>query len=298
MPVVAFSPLGNPSDRRAYEWLASQESGGLLELPVFASVATPSTFHYQFGALLHRHPIVNGYSGHRSTLQDFLNGAGSPLFDANAADEALVGLRLIGVRYIAMHADMFTDAGQRERLLAWLDSRPERISQRQDFGTTTIWKIADVEEPRVDFARQLTAIPSAAFQVRASHASDRLRYLVDGDVDTRWLSGERQDGTEWIAVQLSEPRDVARARIDLAPRSLGDYPREVVVESVSPAGATRTLVRRRTLPLLFQGLVFDAYRAPIVLDFPPNESTVLRIRQLGTTRSFFWSIHELTMFAR
>ena len=44
---------------------------------------------------------------------------------------------------------------------------------------------------------------------RASHAADRLPRAFDGDVDTRWVSGERQSGGEWIDIAFDHPRDVA-----------------------------------------------------------------------------------------
>ena len=96
-------------------------------------------------------------------------------------------------------------------------------------------------------------IPPSSFVATSSHAADRLERAFDGNIETRWVSGERQSGTEWIDVAFDRPRDVARVRILTADRSLGDYPRELIIEAVDGASPPVTLYRGTIVQQLVEG---------------------------------------------
>ena len=107
----------------------------------------------------------------------------------------------------------------------------------------------------------------------SSHASDRLPRAFDGNIETRWVSGERQSGDEWVNIAFDHPRDVARVQLLTGERSLGDYPRELVVEVVEAAGGPpRTLYRGTIVRQLARGLIADPRRGPIDIPLPPNSS--------------------------
>ena len=90
-----------PDDRSAYRWLAQQPQGGAIELPILEWAIAP-TLTYQYATLFHGHPIVNGYSGYGSSLQEFLGGAASPLNDLDRiggrAGPAACGRRALRAR--------------------------------------------------------------------------------------------------------------------------------------------------------------------------------------------------------
>ena len=119
--------------------------------------------------------------------------------------------------------------------------------------------------------------------------------MFDGDVDSRWISGRPQAGDESITLTFDRPRDVRLIRMQLATRSESDYPRELVVEGVD-ANGTRRLFHGSGLPLFVAGLFRDPVYPLIEVVLPENRSTAIRLRQLATTRTFFWSIHELRLF--
>ena len=82
--------------------------------------------------------------------------------------------------------------------------------------------------------------------------------------------------------------------MQLGARSFGDYPRELAIEAVEDTGV-RTLFRGSVLPQLAVGLIADGEHPFIDIVLPVNRARALRLRQLGTTRTFFWSIHELQL---
>ena len=73
--MAPFDHRGRSGDRSGYRWLAQQPPGGVVELPILEWSIAP-TLTFQYATLTHGHPIVNGYSGYGSTLQEFLGGAG------------------------------------------------------------------------------------------------------------------------------------------------------------------------------------------------------------------------------
>ena len=140
------------------------------------------------------------------------------------------------------------------------------------------------------------SIPRRSFTAM-SNAPERLPLAFDGDPDTRWMSEGRQTGDEWIRIEFDSPRDVARVRLDMAERSLGDYPRNLVVVSAD-GDEVRTLYQGSPLGALMKGLLREPSRAPMEIALPANHTKRLVLRQTGQTHVWFWSIHELTLWER
>ena len=132
----------------------------------------------------------------------------------------------------------------------------------------------------------------------ASHTPDRLPYLFDGNVETRWISGTRQTGNEWIEIRFAQPCNVGRLRMETSPRGLVDYPRHLVIESIDDHGSLHRLFDGSVLSLLIESIVRDDRRAPVDIDFALNRTAILRLRQTGQTHRWFWSVHELSLWGR
>jgi len=293
-----FPPIQRNLDRAAYEWLRDSPPGAAIEL----SIAQQNDFHpytliYQFNTLLHRHPIVNGYTGWTSGLQEFLGGPASPFREPGHVREALEALRAIGVQYVLLHWWTYADAGEPARILSEVRAARDQYVEEREFQNTLAWRLTDAPASRLGRGGEDgRRIDPSSFTAAASHAGDRLPLMFDGDIETRWLTGTRQAGTEWLEIRLRQPTDVARVRIETSPRGLVDYPRQLVVESIDDRGSTRVLFDGPVLTRLITSIAFDERRAPIDLDLPPNHTTTLRLRQTGETHRWFWSVHELTLF--
>jgi len=65
----------------------------------------------------------------------------------------------------------------------------------------------------------------------ASAMPDRLRFALDGNLDTKWLSAAPQSGSEWLRVEFGRDVDVGRVAILTSRFGVGDYPRALLVES-------------------------------------------------------------------
>ncbi len=290
---LADAKSGRSWDRVAYDWLRASPPGAALEL----NVAQQDDFHaftplYQLEAVRHRHPIVNGYSGWKSLLQEWLGGPESPLHDPRQLPEAMRGLRAIGVRYVLLHDATFPTAADAARMADSIRGLRDQIAEEHRFGDTWAWRLRDAggQNRQPDH-------PEPDQRVQPDHADassqlSRAELVIDRDFDTRWLTGEPQNGGEWIELVLRQPTDIARVDLTTATRSFYDYPRHLVVESDGRALFDGSIVSN-----LVRAIAVDEQFPTVSLELPPNQTTRLRLRQTAQSDRW-WSVHEVTLYRR
>lgn len=288
-----FDPIPDPDDRRAYEFLRQSAAGPVLELP-FSTDDEARQMTYQYLTLVHGHRTINGHSSYDPPLLRLLSGRDQGFGDSNHLGAAVGCVRALGARYVVMHGGRFGSPAMEAALIRELENG--QISSRHDFGRTVVFTLAE-DVPPVGEDGNARPIPHTAMRTRSSHAPDRLPLLFDGNRDSRWLSAGRQTGREWIEIELDGPRDVAHVRMQTAERSFGDYPRELTIEAVEPAG-TRTLFHGSVLPHFARGFLVDHAYPTIDVVLPANRARTIRLRQAGVTDELFWSIHELELLER
>ncbi|MBI2833352.1 MAG: hypothetical protein HYX76_02875 [Acidobacteria bacterium] len=296
-PLAEFNASGRSHDRLAYRWIAESGPGAILELPI-AGAFEPYTLKYQVATLRHGHPIVNGYSGYGTLLQEFLAGPATPLGDLTRICDALGGVRALGVRYLAIHGPEFVDRSAPRALGTAIARCTDEVASSPQFGETRVLQLKDWSAPPPVDRTRLRRLRPDSFVARSSALEERLPFAFDGNPETRWLTGLKQTGMETIEIQFARRHDIGLLRLQTAQRSLGDYPRELVIESSGGSGAFRELYRGSVLPQLLQGLVLDGIEIPIDIELPTNDTLTLRLRQVAETRSWYWSIHELIIWER
>ena len=313
-PLAELTPDGRP-DRAAYTWVRDHESGAVLELPTGVLDPNVRAAQYGYQTLFHGHRLVNGFGGYESPLQLFIGGPGSPLFDVERFGEALDMLRGIGVRTIVVHPDWFSERAFADAIVGALRADRQRVPSEAVFPGVSVFRLAGTEEgpvvagagraPPLGLDLDLTSvglIRSEAFQVTASHARDRVAQAFDGNPDTRWLTGTNQKGDEWLEITFARPVDLARLTIVTTVRSFADYPRELLVEGSDGSDAFAPLFHGSVVTRLAEGLAREPrrgpIRGPIHIELPNNALRRLRLRQLGRTRTWFWSIDELRLWER
>jgi hypothetical protein len=290
----SFEPRGDPSTSAAYAYLGLSPPGAVMELPSVAENFMRE-FVYEYMTLIHGHRVVNGHSGYVTPLAGWLRGGLSPIREAGRQSDAVALLRGIGVRYLVVHRAAYEDGALADALAAVIERETQQIAAYRTFGDTTVATLTPFDLPAAPADTQV--IPLASIRAQASHSADRLPLMFDGDSDSRWLTGAHQSGDEWIQLELDRSRDVRVVRMQVGARSFGDYPRDLAIEAVEDTG-TRTLFRGSVLPQLARGVIADGEHPFVEIVLPSNHARVLRLRQLGTTRTFFWSIHELELLER
>ena len=295
--MAPFDARGRPADRAAYRWLAQQPQGSAIELPILEWAIAP-TLTYQYATLSHTHPIVNGYSGYGSSLQEFLGGAASPLNDLDRMEDALHLLAAVGVRYVLVHPADYEDPHTGADTVAAIRASPALAAEEFRSDAVVAFRLKEtgvLTAPAAPVGQRLRATDLRA---SASDSSDRLSLAFDRDVDTRWLTGRPQNGDEWITIEFDRTRDVSAIELQTASRSFGDYPRELEVESVGEDGSRTVLYRSPMLIPYGRTLAQSGSQPALVVNLPGNHTRTLTIRQTGRTRRWFWSIHELGIYER
>ena len=231
LPVEAFPTPDMKADEPAYEWLRAQPRGPMLELPVGdTQVAT----RHLFRTLVHGNRIVNGYSGYGSALQDFVGGP--PFTELPRIDDALRMTRVLGLRWIVVHPALYRDPAAGAAVAAAIRESVAHVARVVPFAGAVVFELRPLAPPPPVSAQPAwRELPSSAFSASASHNADSLWRAFDGNRATRWFTGERQQGHEWIALRLPAPVDVARVRLEMDRRSYCDYPRGLVVEASEDA---------------------------------------------------------------
>ena len=293
-PIAAFPTAEMTADGPAYAWLRTQPRGPALELPVGgADVAT----RHLYRTLAHGNRIVNGYSGYGSALQDFVGGP--PFTEIGRFDDALGDGAGTGPAVDRRAPAAVQGSGE------WCRDRRGRT--RRDDACRTCGDvrgrgnrgvaprgIADVPARRPGLARGAAAHVHGIGLAQPGRPPQRLRR----DRDTRWFTGERQRGREWIELRFRSSVDVARVRLEMDRRSNGDYPRGLVVEGSEDPSTRRSLFEGGILPLLGVSIAREPRTPGIDLVLPPNTTRVLRLRTTGETRVWYWSVHELRVWTR
>jgi len=285
----------NPSGpRSAASWLRVDGGSATIALPPTEQGFLEGV-QAAHATLTGRHPLADAGGPYWSGVHDFLAGAASPLNDPTQLAAVVEGLQSIGVRRVIIDRKGFHDEALFSETADALVAS-SLIRQATRAGDLVTAELSDdpVEAP----PRVATRLISAdALHLTASQAADRLPLLLDGDPDTRWISGSRQTGDEWIRIGFDRPRDVVRVELVMDERSFGDYPRGLLIAS-EEAGQTKTLYQGNPLGAMMKGLLRSPKRASIEIALRPNHTASLVLRQTGQTRVWFWSIHELRLWER
>jgi hypothetical protein len=292
--VERFPTSDMVAERPAYEWLRKQRGGAALELPVGT---TPTAARYVYNTLLHGHRIVNGYSGYGSALQDFVGGP--PFTEVARFDDALRMARALGLRWIVVHPSLYNVPASGEAIILALRAATTHVARVMTFDAAAVVELKPTAPPPLlSIDPMWRELHAGAFTASASHNVGAIGRAFDGDRGTRWLTGERQQGREWIELRFGGSLNVARVRLEMDRRSQADYPRGLIIEGSDDGGAWHTLFEGGILPRLGVSIAREPRTPGIDIVLPPNTTRTLRLRTIGETRVWYWSVHELRVWTR
>jgi hypothetical protein len=126
-------------------------------------------------------------------------------------------------------------------------------------------------------------------ELGASSRRESMHLVLDGDLRTRWGSGEPQKAGMFFSVEFSSPVALRGLRYHLGAFK-SDYPRILDVDLVLTSG--------EELPILDKddSVALRYYSGPISLTFDRALVRGVKFTQLGRDRVFDWSIAELQFF--
>lgn len=297
VPLVPFAAGGRRQDQAVNEWLARQDPGPVLALPIglenFNVVPRGGetlALHYQFSTLHHGQPLVNGSSGFHPPLTAWLEGPGSPFGEMPASLPFIVDmLQSLGVRYVVVHTDDFKSEALATAVVAGLGELTHAVTPRGHFGPKHVFEVATLASPTQRGLDGGTPIP--AFDLASSHASEATEALVDRQSTTRWRSGDEQNGDEWLRVQFTRPTPVSSVSLVLGTLGMQEYPRGLRVWAERD-GERHKLFDDHVLDLLAAALLTDPSRVAVSVPLGGTVADALHIEQTGRS-PWPWSVDEI-----
>jgi hypothetical protein len=296
LTVHRHAPVETDGDDAAYEWLASQPPGALLNLPM-SSLGGKFVLHAQFAALEHGHPLVDGVGRIDTPLVEWLSGSSSPLVVTDLLPWVVPFLRELGVRYIFVRPRVFFDPAIATRVIDTL-ARDDSVSERGRFGDVIVWEIGGRAALEPADSSGLERLPARSFTLAASDNPGGLSLMTDERLGTRWLTGRPQDGSEWLTIEFDRPRDIARIEFTMHARSVIHFPRWLeIAAGGGAAGGETVLYQRPFLRELGLGWRLSPEAPTASITLPPHLMSRLHLRQRGQAPQF-WAVDELVLWER
>ncbi len=165
-----------------------------------------------------------------------------------------------------------------------------------DLGFVTEEEVKNIREANGDRTTPWTeeelfaSVPNiftdrSQWKVTASHKSKDGGNAIDGDLGSRYTTGESMKEGMWIQLELPQSEKIVGVVLDAA-KSKGDYPRGCTIEfSTDGQNWTKPLKQR------------DGKNAKLVVEFPEKEAKFVKITQTGK-HSLYWSIHDLNLLKK
>lgn len=254
--------------------------GAVLELPIGYVLDDVGAMYRSIG---HGRPVVNGYSGyfppHYSALR----------YALLLRDEGiLTALASHGTSHIIV-----TPEGDRDgRWKRYLSSQPDVKLVCTEGGQSVYRLTGNAETATIE-----RGVPLTLADVRPNTNAHFLKYMLDGDLSTRWESGPQSEGTA-IVIDLGTDRSVDTVELKLGP-FFEDFARALSIEASEDAKAWREVWRGGSARLAFVAGIEAPSELPLRYELsPPTTTRYLRLRLLSNDETFYWSIAELTVYGR
>lgn len=125
------------------------------------------------------------------------------------------------------------------------------------------------------------ALPDrSGWKLSASHKGGDAKNAIDGNLSTRYTTGESMQPGMWFQIELPEVSDVAGLILDAA-RSRNDYPRGCEIELSTDGKNWSKPIKKK-----------EEKVSRVAVEFPKQPAKFIKITQTGQHR-LFWSIHDL-----
>ena len=186
-----------------------------------------------------------------------------------------------------------------EEIIGSLGALGTQIAEARDFGHAAVFELSGRRKFASPPWARAVPIPLSRIRATASDVNLQLFAAFDGDRNTRWSTDHVQRGSEWIRIEFDRPIEIEGVRLLLAERSLGDYPRSLVIESIDQAGSVTRLRSGPVLAELAKGLLSDGDYPWIDVPAPTaSPATAILLKQTGAAKNWYWSVHEIQVMAR
>ena len=279
-----------------YKWLAREKGDfPVIELPLpygdnlLFKLETPRVYYSTY----HWKKLVNGYSGFFPKLYEELLFR----YATRPAAPLVRDLKALGVKVVIVHT---SEMGRKKarRTLEDLDLLRDDVREVARFGQDRVYELLyHPEEPRDQIVQSRPQfMPRGQWKAIASVSGDNAGKAIDGSLETRWDTAGRQKTGQWFELDLGSVVSFRGVSLKLG-SSFKDYPRGVRFEVSNDGREWKVAAQTDKVDVSIRAFI---HPKEIALDFPfpPVTARFLRIVQTGEDPFYFWSIHELSVWAQ
>jgi hypothetical protein len=253
------------------------EPGAVMELPLGRPTHDVQAM---YRGIEHRHPVVNGYSGHEPPHSIVLRLA-LPLEEPQVLRE----LAAQGTRFVVVLKER--DPSRRWRRYVRSLRGAKRVRGN---GSQVLFSLPDPAPA----AEGCGGRPLPVTGMAANVSPEETARALDGDPETRWYTGRPQQPGDEIVAELDAVEAVEGVELSLGPH-YGDFPRRLVVETSLDARGWKAVWNGPTSSLALAAAIEAPRRMPLRVCFPPTPARHVRLRQVGRAPQFSWTVAELTV---
>ena len=254
---------------------ATGVSGPMVEFPLGPIYSDVAGMYRQ---MTHRRPLVNGYSGyfppHYTALQ-----RGLSLRDP----DILTQLAVLGVTTAVV--DRNEDSGGKWD--EYVRSNPG-VTHVCTISQQSLYRLA---VPPAAAISKPAGTPLRAAVIRANVNADKVLFMADDDVTTRWESGPQGEGMR-VDVDLGSVQPVVGVDLTLG-RFVEDFPRAMAIEVSDDGQQFREVWRGTSAGRAVIAAADIGGSVPMRYRFEPVRARVVRMRLTANDDIYFWSIAEM-----
>jgi hypothetical protein len=278
-----------------YRWLAAEPGRpAVVEFPMplpregSLQIECPRVYFSAY----HWKNLVNGFSGFFPPLYLELQRR----YWTQPVQSVVRDLRSIGTRLIIVHSDELRNA-KLHPVLDRLRDLPGEVREVRRFGPDFVFEILPGPRPSLLLASDpcLAPLDSRLFSARANRRPDLVRLAFDGRLDTRWDTDAVQSKGQWFELDLGRKAEVRGLTLRLG-ASPADYPRGLRVEISTDLQRWEKVYENDAVNVPLLSLLKPG-QAFVEVPFGPVEARAIRLVQTGRDKEFFWSIHEIEVWA-
>jgi hypothetical protein len=280
-----------PERSPVYAWLAGQagDDWGVAELPFATGTeALAREIQRVYASTRHWKRTMSGYSGYFPPMWHELCERWNPA----PLTEDLEELRGVGLRFVVLHLGEMS-AAQRGRAEAALGEVQPGTHLVAELGQDRVYELPGWSRwpsPPTQ-GEQLDAVDRSDIQASASVDDTEARLAIDGKLATRWHTGPQRAG-DYFQLDFGAIRRVRGVSLMLGEFSR-DYPRGYRVEASLDGEHWSRLAQRERADLPLHAFLRPK-RLSLDIWFPPTPCRYLRVTNLGSDPSIYWSIAEIT----
>jgi hypothetical protein len=225
--------------------------------------------------------LVNGFSGYAPPHYDILREG---LADEDAT--VLDAMQRYGSLLVFVHGERDPDHRYRDFVAGMPDAR--RLSSSTD-GTL-------YELPARPPAASASARPLPIASIAASVSDEDVRFMLDGDLSSRWSTSRPQSPGDQVRITLERPAAISRIELDLAgwPQ---DHARRLRIAIAGDDGDAQVVWEGRSTGAALIAALTDPRRLPITYDLPAAiHGREIVLTSLDEHQTWYWTIAEVRIY--